>query len=152
MGSVLSSCLFKVNILNLFLHVKFWYGLKWKKLLTFQLIFDKLNAWVEFILTISLINWVQKVIWIMIYYIHVFETAFLKKVFNSSAIFWSYFITFNKLYIQTMVSFIWEKRLNSLPKSKNLSFTNDRFRRLKNFFLSFFIQPTTKVFLLFEGI
>ena len=40
--------------------------------LIFQLTFDEQNAWVGFILTNSYINWVQKITWIMVYYICVF--------------------------------------------------------------------------------
>ena len=40
--------------------------------LIFQLTFDDQNAWVGFILTNSYINWVQKITWIMVYYICVF--------------------------------------------------------------------------------
>ena len=40
--------------------------------LIFQLTFDEQNTWVGFILTNSYINWVQKITWIMVYYICVF--------------------------------------------------------------------------------
>ena len=92
MGSALSSCLFEINILNFFLHVNMSWNEKssWFSNLPFIRRMLGWNSYFQIALSTESERLPESWFIISVFsFIFKFEIAFLKKVFNLSAIFWS---------------------------------------------------------------